>query len=250
VSEALKPLSWYRNLSETAGRREAGCFLVEGERAIRQAAGQRPETIVELLATGDVPPDLSGYPVRTLTEKQYRSVSGSVTPPGLLAVVRLLEGYEAPALPEEPGNRILLLEHVQDPGNAGTLIRTAAAFGYDGAILSADGADPFSPKAVQAAAGTVLSLWTRRTEGYLDLARDLQGRGYRLVATALDGDDDPAPLKAEKLVLALGNEARGLSKELRSAADAVFRLPVAGEKAESLNVAVAGGICLYLSRQP
>jgi len=248
VSEALKPLSWYRDLSETTGRREAGCFLVEGERAIRQAAGAHPSAVVELLTTGDVTPDLAGYPVRRLTEKQLKSVSGSVTPQGLLAVVRLPEDHEAAALPDRPGDRVLLLEDVQDPGNAGTLIRTAAAFGYDGVILSPACADPFSPKVVQAAAGTVLSVWTRRTEGYLGLARELQERGYRLVATTLDGEDDTALLKADRLVLALGNEARGLSPELRAAADAAFRLPMAGEKAESLNVAVAGGICLYLSR--
>jgi TrmH family RNA methyltransferase len=249
VSEALKSLTWYRDLSEATGRRAAGCFLVEGERAIRQAAGSHPAAMVEILATGDVPPDLGGYPIRTLTEKQLKSVSGSVTPQGLLAVVRLPEDFEKATLPTRPGNRILLLEHVQDPGNTGTLLRTAAAFGYDGVILSAECADPFAPKVVQAAAGTVLSLWTRRTERYLDLVLELRRRGYTLVATTLDGVDHPALLKNEKLVLALGNEARGLSPELRAAADAAFRLPVAREKAESLNVAVAGGICLYLSRQ-
>ena len=103
---------------------------------------------------------------------------------------------------------------------------------------------------VQAAAGTVLSVWLRRTEKYLEPARELRERGYRLVATALDGEDAPDLLKADKLVLALGNEAHGLSQELRNMADGVFRLPVALQKAESLNVGVAGGICLYLSRQP
>ena len=249
MSEALKPLSWYRDLGEAAGRREAGCFLVEGERAIRQVVQQQPEAVVELLTTGAAPVDLAGYPVRELTEKQMKSTSGTVTPQGLLAVVKLPKGHESTTLPDQPGNRVLLLEQVQDPGNAGTLIRTAAAFGWDGVIMSDGCADPFAPKTVQAAAGTVLSLWLRRTEGYLGMARELRTRGYRLVATALDGEDDTALLTAGKLVLALGNEAHGLSQELRATADASFRLPVAAEKAESLNVAVAGGICLYLSRR-
>jgi TrmH family RNA methyltransferase len=249
VSEALKPLSWYRDLAEASGRRAAGCFIIEGERAVRQAAGAQPGAVLELLASGPVPPDLAGYPVRELTERQFKSVSGSVTPQGLLAVAKLPEDFDTDTLPEPPGDRILLLEQVQDPGNTGTLIRTAAAFGYDGIVLSSGCADPFSPKVVQAAAGTVLSVWTRRTAKYLSLARELQERGGRLVGTALDGDEDAAVLRAEKLVLALGNEAHGLSEELRTAADAVFRLPVARERAESLNVAVAGGICLYLGRR-
>jgi TrmH family RNA methyltransferase len=249
VSEALKPLTWYRDLAGAAGRRECGCFLAEGERAIRQLAQQQPEAVIELLATVPIPSDLGGYPVRELTEKQLKSVAGTVTPQGLVAVIRMPADHESRTLPATPGNRILLLEHVQDPGNTGTLLRTAAAFGYDGVLLSADSADPFSPKVVQASAGTVLSLWLRRTPDYVKLARELQGRGYRLTATALDGADDPTLLAADKLVLALGNEARGLSPELLAASDGVFRLPVALEKAESLNVAVAGGICLYLSRK-
>lgn len=248
MSEALKPLSWYRDLAEASGRRAAGCFLIEGERAVRQAVSIQPEAVVELLVTRPVPPDLSGYPARELTEKQFKSVSGSVTPQGLLAVVKLPEDYAKDALPETPGDRVLLLEQVQDPGNTGTLIRTAAAFGYNGIILSPGCADPFSPKVVQAAAGAVLSVWTRRTAAYLALAQELRKRGWRLVATALDGAEDTTVLQSEKLVLTLGNEAHGLSGELRGAADAVFRLPVARERAESLNVAVAGGICLYLGR--
>lgn len=249
MSEALKPLSWYRDLGEAAGRREAGCFLVEGERAIRQVVRQQPDAVVEILATDNLPPDLASYPARTLTEKQMKSVSGTVTPQGLAAVVKLPALYETAGLPDRPGHRILLLEDVQDPGNAGTLIRTAAAFDYDGVVLSAACADPFGPKTVQAAAGAVLSLWIRRIEAYLDLAKGLQERGYRLVATALDGEDDTALLKTDRLVLALGNEAHGISQGLRDMADAAFRLPVVREKAESLNVAVAGGLCLYLSRQ-
>ena len=157
MTEPLKQLSWYRDLKKAAGRRESGCFAVEGERAIRQAMTAAPGAVIELLAAGEVPADLAGYPVRELTEKQFKSASSSVTPQGLLAVVNLPEDHDTAALPDELGERLLLLESIQDPGNVGTLVRTAAAFGYDGIIMSRDCADPFSPKAVQAAAGTVLS---------------------------------------------------------------------------------------------
>ncbi|MCJ7604985.1 MAG: RNA methyltransferase [Dehalococcoidales bacterium] len=247
MSESLKTLKWYRELADVKGRRESGCFPVEGARAVRQIAGQHPEAIIEILVVGDVPLELAAYPARQLTESQFRSVSSAATPQGLMAVVRLPEDSAAATLPPSPGQRILLLEGIQDPGNAGTLIRTAAALDYSGIILSDTCADPFSPKCVQAAAGTVLSLWLRRTERYLELIQTLQGSGYTVAATTLEGDDDISVLNEQKLILALGNEAGGLSGELLALADSRFRIPVTREKAESLNVAVCGGICMYLS---
>lgn len=249
MSEPLKPLKWYRELADARGRREAGCFAVEGWRAIRQIAEQHPEAVTEILATGDIPPELTAFPVRRLTESQFRSVSSAATPQGLMTVVRLPQESVTATLPSSPGPRILLLEGIQDPGNVGTLVRAAAAFDYTGIILSDTCADPFSPKCVQATAGTVLSLWLRRTERYLDLVRLLRSGGYTLVATALDGDEDTSALTAPNLVLALGNEAGGLSVSLLGMAGSRFRIPVARDKAESLNVAVCGGICMYLSRR-
>ena len=247
MSEPLKSLKWYKELADGSERRKAGVFLVEGERAIRQVSLQKPESIREILATSEPAADLGLYPVRKLTESQFNSISQAVTPQGILAVVSLPDECYADTPPSIPGNRILLLEDIQDPGNVGTLLRTAAAFDYTGVILSGKSADPFSPKCVPAAAGTLLSLWLRRTDGYLALAASLRKQGYRLAAAALDGTENVSVVKHEKLVLALGNEAAGISGNLRKLADHVFRLPVNREKAESLNVAICGGICLYLS---
>jgi RNA methyltransferase, TrmH family len=247
VTEPLKPLKRYKDLTGSAERRESGCFLVEGERAIRQISLAHPKAVVELLSTETPPGNMVDYPVRLLTDKQFRSASHSTTPQGLLAVVELPADVYSYSLPDEAGSRVLLLEDVQDPGNVGTLVRTASAFGYDGIVLSPGCADPFSPKCVQAAAGSVLSLWLRRTDRYLDMAAALAERGYELVAAALNGTDEPSLLRSERLVLALGNEGSGISDGLRSLAGSLFRLPVIPEKAESLNVAVCGGICMYLS---
>ena len=165
-----------------------------------------------------------------------------------MAIVRLPADIYTAALPENPGRRILLLEDIQDPGNAGTLIRTAAALDFAGVILTESSADPFSPKCVQATAGAVLSVWIRRTAQYLDLVRSLRQDGYAIIAADLKGDATPEILsRKDKLVLALGNEAAGLSPELLSLADYRVRIPVAPEKAASLNVAACGAILMYLS---
>ena len=111
-------------------------------------------------------------------------------------------------------------------------------------------ADPLSPKCVQATAGTVLSVWLRRTARYLELTEGLRKGGYPLIAAELDGIAEPSILcRQSKLLLALGNEAAGLSRALLDLADYRLRIPTVREKAESLNVAACGAICMYLSSQ-
>jgi len=244
----LKPLKWYRKLATGKGRREAGAFLVEGERAIRQITGLHPESVREILAVDEVPAFVRGFPAHTVTEKQFRAVTTTRTPQGIMAVVRIPGDSDGGALPGNTGNRILLLEDIQDPGNVGTLLRTAAAFDFSGAILTGKCADPFAPKCVQASAGSVLSLWLRRTAGYLELVETLKKEGFTVVAADLGGKEDTAVLHhREKLLLALGNEASGLSAAVLDKSDYRLRIPTASASAESLNVAACGAICMYMA---
>jgi len=167
-----------------------------------------------------------------------------------MAVVRLPVDIWSDCLPDDTGNKILLLEDIQDPGNVGTLIRTAAAFDFSGAVMSENCANPLSPKCVQAMAGTVLSIWLRRTVNYLELVKKLGKRGYAIAATDLNGVEEPGVLsRQEKLLLALGNEAAGLSTSMLNLADYRLKIPTNQAKAESLNVAVCGAICMYLSSE-
>jgi TrmH family RNA methyltransferase len=246
----LKPLKWYKSLATRDGRLESGAFLVEGERAISQIAGYCPEQILEIVTTGGPSSLRLDVPIRTVTGRQMDSISSTRTPQGVIAVVQLPRDTYAATLPATVGDRVLLLEDVQDPGNVGTLVRTAAAFDFSGVILSENCADPISPKCVQATAGAVLSVWIRRTARYLELAEELQRREYNLVATDLDGVEDPSVVKGrERLLLALGNEGSGLSRPLLDVANHRLRISTAVHKAESLNVAACGAICMYLSRQ-
>jgi TrmH family RNA methyltransferase len=244
----LKPLKWYKSLATGKGRREAGAFIVEGEKAVKQILTTHPEMIIEILTREEPPPTYRDYPVRVLTESQFNAICQTRTPQGILAVVKLPAGIYTDSLPGNTGRKVLLMEDIQDPGNAGTLIRTAAAFDFSGIIMTAGGADPLAPKCVQATAGTVLSLWLRRTADYLKSVQTLQGSGYSLIAAEVNGKDKPAVLtEHNKILLALGNEAAGLSKALLEKADYRVRVPTIREKAESLNVAVCGAILMYLS---
>jgi TrmH family RNA methyltransferase len=244
----LKPLKWYKSLADKKERLEAGLFLVEGERAVRQIAENNPDAILEVLSTSEVPSFCSIYPYRHITGEQLRSVTSATTPQGIIAVVRIPAEVYSSVLPDNPGQKILLLEDIQDPGNTGTLIRTAVAFGFPGVIMSEKCADPLSPKTVQSTAGTVLSLWIRRTNDYLSLVQSLKTKGYSIVAADLNGEENPSFLQnTDKLLLALGNEASGLTDDLLKLADFRLRIPIE-DKAESLNVAACGAICMYLSR--
>ncbi|MFA5400821.1 MAG: RNA methyltransferase [Dehalococcoidia bacterium] len=207
-----------------------------------------PGSILEILYTGDPPSGYARYALRCLTPAQMKSISSTVVSQGIAAVVQLPADTYTDKPPADAGSRILLLEDIQDPGNVGTLIRTAAAFNYSGIILTEKCADPFSPKCIQSTAGTALSLWIRRTVAYLDLVGDLKKMGYILAAADLRGTQVPSLLQEPaRLVLALGNEAAGLSESLLKKADYRVRIPIAGTKAESLNVAACGAICMYLS---
>jgi TrmH family RNA methyltransferase len=246
----LKPLKWYKSLVTIKGRLEAGAFLIEGDRAIKQIIGSHPEEIVEIISIENPSTVYRNYPLRLVTESQFRSICSTRTPQGILAIVRIPADTHADHLPQSTGNRILLLEDIQDPGNVGTLIRTAAAFDFSGVILTEKCADPFSPKCVQSTAGSLLSLWLRRTSQYLKMVETLKGEGFSLVATDLNGIEEPSFLcHQDKLLLALGNEASGLSQALLNKADHRLRIPIVREKAESLNVAVCGAILMYLSYQ-
>ena len=246
----LRPIKWYKKLATKKGRLEAKAFLIEGERPIKQIMNNNPDDIIELISTEELSHFYHKYPRRFVTDSQLRSICSAKTPQGIVALVRLPMDTYSDQLPDGVGAKILLLEDVQDPGNVGTLIRTAVAFNFSGIILTTKCADPLSPKCVQSTIGTVLSLWIRRTSHYLELVEELKNNGYLLIAADVDGAEDPSVLKCQnKLMLALGNEASGLSDSLLSVSNHRLKIPTIRGKAESLNVAACGAICMYLSYQ-
>lgn len=245
---SLKPLKWYKNCATKKGRLEAGAFLVEGDRAIKQIIAAHPDKIIEIITIEKPSPAYHTYPIRYVTDSQFRSISQTKTPQGIIAAVRLPYNTFSDNLPETIGTKVLLLEDVQDPGNIGTLIRTSAAFNFSGVILSNKCADPLSWKCIQATAGTVLSVWIRKTTHYLEFIGELKKTGYSLIAANLDGTEDPSILCCQKkLLLALGNEASGLSQSIIKESDHQVKIPIRRQNAESLNVAACGAICMYLS---
>jgi len=245
---SFKPLKWYKELSSSKGRLNSNAFIVEGEHAIRQIISNFPDQILELVSTTPLSSPYRSIPVRQVKEGQFHAISTAKTPRGIIAVVRLpVETYQD-TLPDKIGDKIVLLEDIQDPGNVGTLIRSAAAFNFAGILLTDKSADPFSPKCIQSTAGSILSVWIRRTKNYLNLVNTLKQKDYTVFTTEVNGDQPPSALRqATKIILALGNESQGISDQLLKIADHRLGIPINRNKAQSLNVAASGAIFMFES---
>ncbi|ABD12536.1 rRNA methylase [Frankia casuarinae] len=241
-----------RRLKRPAARREQGRFLVEGVQAVGAAlaVGELLEVFVGVSATPRHEELLRAVrvPVRVVTDEAVASLSETVTPQGLVAVAALpahrLADLHAPRL-------VAVCIGAGDPGNAGTVIRSADAAGADAVVFTGSGVDPFGGKCVRSSAGSHFHLPVIVEPALAGVLDRLRARGCRIVATsgAADRDIDTAVAAGEldgPTAWLFGNEAHGLASATLAAADAVLRVPVYGQ-AESLNLAVASALCLYAS---
>ena len=177
-------------------------------------------------------------PVYELPEHVLTAVCDTKTPQGIAAVVRM---KEQSAL----GKHIVVLDGVQDPGNVGTIIRTADAAGLDGVLLSNQCADVFSPKVLRATMGSIFRMNLRTTDDLPGELTKLREKGYSILSSQLDGTPFYEREKvAEQFALIIGNEGNGVSEQVQQTATHRVRLPMRGG-AESLNAAIAAAIMMY-----
>ena len=176
--------------------------------------------------------------VEIISEKALDRVSSQVTPAGIIALFNL---------PKEKNfsfktKHILLLDGIQDPGNLGTIIRTADWFGFNHLFLSENCVEAYNSKVVAASMGSVFNVSINPEAKLKALIKDLKEEGYKIVVTDLMGDESNID-KKDKIALVIGNEAKGVDRKLISMADKRFKIMKSG-KAESLNAAVAAGIVM------
>lgn len=235
--------------SSTAARGEAGLFFAEGKKLCFDLARvQRPVTAFfteELLAAAPGAGELAAENL-LVSEPVAAKLAGTKTTQGLFCLFALPQ----PSFDElAPERGLLLCEDVQDPSNVGAVVRSAAAFGYGGVVLSPGSADPFSPKALRASAGAALRLPILSGQPLAALAARLKGEGATLYAAALQKEaltpEESRP--AGPFALLVGNEGAGLSDEALLLADICVRIPMQGG-VESLNAAVAASVLMYTFR--
>jgi TrmH family RNA methyltransferase len=244
-----------RKLTRRAGRDAACAFLAEGRQAVSEALATTPDAVREVFATEAAAAahrDLlasTGVPVRLVTEKAAAGLSETVTPQGLVAVCDL-PGSSADRLAAEPPRLAVALAGINDPGNAGTVLRTADACGAGAVVFGSGSVDPFGGKVVRSGAGSHFHLDVIRSAPLAELLPDLQAAGATVLAADGGGEvalPDVADRLAGSVVWLFGNEARGVPAELAALADARVRIPMRG-RAESLNLAAAAAICLYATQ--
>ncbi|MCH2374943.1 MAG: RNA methyltransferase [Planctomycetes bacterium] len=245
--QELKDLSALRTKK---GRRAQGLFAAEGIRLLEVAldAGRLPETLYY------VPSELKLRGERVLERAraarcscvrlephQLAAAADTETPQGLIATFAVPRTSLAEVSPATHV-AILVAESVADPGNLGTLIRSALAFEFSCVVLLGNCVDPHSPKVVRSTAGAIFSLTTVQAETSQTL-QFLQAHGYHLVAASGVGKPPEAPPTAQRIAVAIGSEGKGLSQDLIEQSNYIWRIDHSG-KIESLNAGMAGSIIM------
>ncbi|WP_251549498.1 TrmH family RNA methyltransferase [Neobacillus muris] len=233
----------WKKLQTKKERDRSGTFLVEGFHLVEEALKQ-DGLVVEIIVSEKigVPSrlDSGDTPITMVTEEISDALTDTEAPQGIYAVCR------QPAIDEslEDARTFLFIDAVQDPGNLGTMIRTADAAGIDGVIVGRGSVDVFNSKVLRSAQGSHFHLPIVRGD-LEEWISKLSARGIPVYGTALEGASVYTEISpADSFALVVGNEGNGISQELLSATAANLYIPIYG-KSESLNVAVAAGILLY-----
>lgn len=241
-----------RKLQKRGLRDKAGLFLVEGTRGITEAfaSERRVQTLFVAPSAGDRVGQVvrlakqHSTPVFEVSDQVMRSISDATTPPGAIAVAHYVD-VDPVRLLERGISLAVVLAGVRDPGNLGTILRTAWAAGAEAVFLGSETVDVYNPKVVRAAAGALFNLSLARDVELVWLLTELKGRGVRLVAA-----DPRAPTSYDELdlsvdcALVFGGESGGVPQAVASEVDVVASIPMPGG-AESLNVAVAAALFLF-----
>lgn len=244
-------------LKKSRTRKEEGLFVAEGIKMFREAPPERIEKIYlgasfaekgiwrEILREKGLEEKAESL-TEVVEDKVFKSLSDTVTPQGVLCLIRIKESTLEEMIPEEKPALLMILEDLQDPGNLGTILRTGEGAGVTGIILSKNSVDIYNPKVIRSTMGSVYRVPFCYTssiqEEILPWLREKKITGYAAHLEGKNSYDQEDYTKATAFFI--GNEGNGLSRELSQKADIWIRIPMEGQ-VESLNAAMASGILMY-----
>jgi TrmH family RNA methyltransferase len=249
-----------RQLARRAFRQQSRLFLAEGPQPLREALAL-PGVVTEIFSTAQArdrhasllsDARAGGIPVHLVSGEVMAELAQTITPQGLLATCRFLD-VSIDALATVRPRLVAMLACVRDPGNAGTMLRTADAAGADGVVFSDASVDPYNSKCVRASAGSIFHLPLVTGVPVAQAVAALREAGLRVLAAAASARNDlyeqcrSGDLSRPTAWL-FGNEAWGLPGDVIALADEAISVPIYG-RAESLNLAAAAAVCLYASAQ-
>ena len=226
-------------------REEKKVYIIEGTKMIEEAIIEKAEiqTIViceDCIKQGTISDSLlleiAKFECIYVDDKIFNLITEVVHPQGILAIIK------------QPNNAninyneemIIILDNIQDPGNLGTIIRTADAAGLSQVLVTKNSVDVYNPKVIRSTMGAIFRINIIE----IDNIQDLKNNGFTVVSTSLQGNKSIYDIEYKKSAIIIGNEANGVSKELLDASDIKAKIPMKG-KAESLNASVAASIVMY-----
>lgn len=238
-------------IKKSKARREQRVFVVEGLKMYREVPKDRlVMTYVSESFYGKEEHRklLKGVPVELVSDRVFAAVSDTQTPQGILCVVRQLE-YDLEEMLTADAPLLLVLENIQDPGNLGTIFRTAEGAGVQGIVMSADTVDIYNPKTIRSTMGALYRMPFLYTRDLGQAVGKLKEKGIRCYAAHLKGSREYCLENyKEGTAFLIGNEGNGLTRELSERADAYIKISMSGQ-VESLNAAVAAAVLMFEARR-
>ena len=232
---------------KTKARREQGLFVAEG----RKMFGEAPRDWISkvyvseaLTSDQELMKKVEQLPFETVADNVFRQMSDTQTPQGILTVLKK-PAYTLENILKRDNPLIMVLEDLQDPGNAGTILRTGEGAGVSGVLLTKTCVDITNPKVIRSTMGSIYRMPFLYVESVVSLKQELAKRNIRTFAAHLKGQNtyDQEAYRGGCAFL-IGNEGKGLTEEAANAADCLIRIPMCGQ-VESLNAAMAAGILMY-----
>lgn len=229
-----KRIKNYSKLLNKKYRDEEGLFLVEGEHLVIEAS--KAGCLIEVIKCEDYEMDFD-VTTTLVTYDVIKKLSNTLNPQKVVGLCKKLSDKEI-------GNKVLLLEDIQDPGNLGTIIRSSVAFGVDTVVLSNNTVDLYNDKVLRSSEGMIFHIDIVKRDVY-ELVDLLHAKGYMVYGTKVDGGTDLKNVTvSDKCVIVMGNEGNGVSSKLLDKCDEYIYINMKGT-CESLNVGVATSIILY-----
>lgn len=239
-----------KKLKEKKYRDEAGCYIIEGIKLVKEAIEENAEIKYVVICEDcednvkleqNLLYDIAKNDCLYVTKKIFQSISDVTTPQGVLAVVEKKNANKQINYNEDI---IIVLDGIQDPGNLGTILRTVDSADLKQIILSKNSADPYNPKVVRSTMGAIFRVNIIETEDIVNTLKEMKKHNFEVAVTSLETEESIYNIEYKNKAIVIGNEANGVSKEVQEIADRKVKIPMLG-KTESLNASVATGIMIY-----
>lgn len=231
TSKTNSKIKFIASLQNAKYRKEHKLFLAEGYKSLEMALNSK--LVKEIFTLKELPNIPESIPQYIVTEEIMDKISTSKSPEGVVFEC------EMPANPVYNEKKMVYLDHVSDPGNAGTIIRTALSFGYDAVVFSPDSVDIYNEKVISATKGAIFAIPVFKKD-----LKEIKKDHQVIASTLSDKSISLEEAKANKsFILVLGNESHGISEEVIKMSDLLVKIPM--NVMDSLNVSIAAGILMY-----